>query len=129
MDDCIFCKIVAGEAPSYKIYEDDQFFGFLDIFPRVVGHSLLIPKDHHRWVYDVPNFGSYWEAAHRIARASMQALDPEFVSFITHGMEVPHAHIHILPRGEGESVFVPDTMKLTPEELEDTRVKIVTQLT
>lgn len=44
MYDCIFCKIVAGDAPSYKIYEDDQFFGFLDIFPRVVGHSLLIPK-------------------------------------------------------------------------------------
>ena len=128
MDDCIFCTIVKGESPSYTIYEDDQFFGFLDIFPRVVGHSLLIPKDHHRWVYDVPDFGAYWEVARRIAQASMEAMNPEFVSFITHGMEVPHAHIHILPRSKGENVFVPDTMKLTHEQLEDTRLQIAAKL-
>jgi diadenosine tetraphosphate (Ap4A) HIT family hydrolase len=79
-------------------------------------------------VYDVPNFGEYWEAANVVAAASIRALQPEFVSFITHGLEVAHAHIHILPRKPGESVFVPETMKLSNEELEETRSKIAAEL-
>jgi len=125
MSDCIFCQIAAGKAPAYKVYEDEQFYGILDIFPRVKGHCLLIPKDHHRWVYDVPDFGAYWEAARTVATACQKAFNPEFVSFITHGLEVPHAHIHIMPRQHGESVFVPPTMNVTKEELEDSRDKIL----
>lgn len=128
MDECIFCKIVAEELPCYRVYEDETFLGFLDIYPRVKGHSLLIPKDHHRWVYDVPNFGEYWSVAKRISEASIAAFEPEFVSFITHGLEVPHAHIHILPRQRGENVFVPDTIALAPEELETIRAKIVAHI-
>jgi histidine triad (HIT) family protein len=124
MSECIFCKIVAGDLPCYRVYEDENFLGFLDIYPRVKGHTLLIPKDHHRWVYDVPQFGEYWEAAKRISEATIAAFSPEFVSFITHGLEVAHAHIHILPRQSGESVFVPDTITLLPEELETIRAKI-----
>ena len=80
MSDCIFCKIVKGEITSYKIYEDELFFGFLDIYPRVKGHTLLIPKRHYRWVYDVPDFGGYWERAKIISDAMQKALKPEFVS-------------------------------------------------
>ncbi len=123
-ESCIFCKIVAGEMPCYRVYEDDQFLGFLDIFPRVVGHCLLIPKEHHRWVYDVPNFGGYWEAARAISDACMKAFEPEFVSFITHGLEVPHAHIHIMPRQSGGSVFVPPIMDMSKQELEDAKRRI-----
>jgi len=67
MDDCIFCKIVKGEIPAFKVYEDNDFLAFLDINPISVGHTLLIPKKHYRWVYDVPNFGEYWQVAQKIA--------------------------------------------------------------
>ncbi|GIW63472.1 MAG: HIT family protein [Patescibacteria group bacterium] len=113
MKNCIFCKIVQGEIPCYKIYEDDKFLAFLDINPRVEGHTLLIPKKHYRWVYDVPEFGEYWETAKKIALASKTALSAEFVSFATHGLEVAHAHIHILPRQKGEYEFLPNKKELS----------------
>jgi histidine triad (HIT) family protein len=98
MSDCIFCKIVAGELPCYKVYEDDKYLGFLDIHPLTLGNSLLIPKDHHRWVFNVPNFGEYFEIAKKIALASEIVLNTESVSLLTLGYEVPHAHIRIIPR-------------------------------
>ena len=122
--DCIFCKIVKKELPSYHVYEDDEFLGFLDIFPRVKGHTLLIPKKHYRWAYDVPNFGAYWEVALKITKAMQKAMKPEFITYVTHGLEVPHAHIHILPRTKGETSFVPDTKTFKKEEFEEVAKKI-----
>lgn len=98
MSDCIFCKIVAGELPCYKVYEDKKYLGFLDIHPLTKGNSLLIPKDHHRWVFDVPDFGEYFEAAKKISIVSQEVLKAESVSILTLGYEVPHAHIRIIPR-------------------------------
>ncbi|PIV07623.1 diadenosine tetraphosphate hydrolase [Candidatus Shapirobacteria bacterium CG_4_8_14_3_um_filter_35_11] len=98
MDDCIFCKIVKGDIPCYKVYEDDKYLGFLDIKPLNIGNSLLIPKDHHHWVYDVPNFGQYFEIAKKIALETKNIVNAEAVSFLTLGYEVPHAHIRIIPR-------------------------------
>ena len=124
MNTCIFCKIVKGEIPLYKIYEDDLFFAFLDIYPRVKGHTLLIPKKHYRWVYDIPDFGLYWQAALKMTRAMQKAMNPEFVTYVTHGLEVPHAHIHILPRVKGETSFVPDQKKFSKEEMKEVAEKI-----
>ncbi|MDD2482747.1 MAG: HIT domain-containing protein [Candidatus Shapirobacteria bacterium] len=105
MDDCIFCKIIKGEIPCHKIYEDDNFLAFLDINPVAVGHTLLIPKTHYRWVYDVSNFGNYWQVAQKIALAIKNSdLNPEYVSFLTMGNEVHHAHIHIIPRSTSDSI-------------------------
>ena len=105
MDDCIFCKIIAGEIPSYKIYEDDLFLAFLDINPTNPGHTLLIPKKHYRWVYDVPEFARYWQVAQKIALSiKKSSLNPDFVTFLTIGDEVHHAHIHIIPRYRNDSV-------------------------
>jgi len=98
MNDCIFCKIVKGDIPCYKVYEDDKYLGFLDIKPLNIGNSLLIPKDHHHWVYDVPNFGQYFEIAKKIALETKNIVNAEAVSFLTLGYEVPHAHIRIIPR-------------------------------
>jgi len=98
MDDCIFCKIIKGEIPSYKVYEDDEFLGFLDIRPLNPGNSLLIPKNHLRWVTDVPDFGCYFEVAKRIGLATQQVVKSDYTSFLTLGIEVPHAHIRIIPR-------------------------------
>ena len=117
MESCIFCRIAKGEIPSLKIYEDALFFGFLDIHPRVKGHTLLIPKKHYIWVYDVPEFEKYWGAALRITRAMQKTLSPKFVTYVTHGLEIPHAHIHILPRGN-ETEFVPSVKTFSADEME-----------
>ncbi len=102
MEDCIFCKIVAGEIPCFKTYEDDLFLGFLDIKPLNKGNSLLIPKKHYRWVNDVPEFGEYWEAARKLALKTAEIVQPESTSYLTLGYEVPHAHIRIIPRFEND---------------------------
>ena len=121
MDDCIFCKIVRGEIPCYKVYEDDKFLAFLDINPISTGHTLLIPKIHYRWVYDVPEFGEYWEIAKKIAlNIKNSSLTPEFISFLTVGNEVPHAHIHITPRTGLDNIapVLDNLPKLRPSEEE-----------
>lgn len=100
MKDCIFCQIVAGKSTSYKVYEDDLFYGLLDIFPASKGHVLLISKKHYDWVHDVPEFGRYWETALKIKKAIDKAFSPKWVQYLTHGI-LPHAHIHIIPRYEG----------------------------
>lgn len=94
---CIFCKIVAGEIPCRKLYESDDFLAFVDINPRSPGHSLVIPKDHYRWVWDVPNAGEYFEVAKKIALAQQKAFGTEAIWARVTGEEVPHAHIWVLP--------------------------------
>ncbi|MCR4326390.1 MAG: HIT domain-containing protein [Candidatus Roizmanbacteria bacterium] len=127
VSDCIFCKIVAHELPSHIIYEDADFLAFLDIYPTVQGHTLVIPKKHARWVYDVPNFGSYWEAVLKVTRAIQRSLQPTFVNYFTYG-EVPHAHIHILPRFDDITDVPPivprDQITVTQEELAELAARI-----
>jgi histidine triad (HIT) family protein len=98
MEDCIFCKIVKGEIPCYKVYEDADFIAFLDIRPLTKGNTLVIPKKHYRWVYDVPNFGEYWLVAKKVSLAAIKSLNAERITFLTLGLEVSHAHIRVIPR-------------------------------
>lgn len=98
MKDCIFCKIVKKEVPCFKVYEDQDFLGFLDIFPLNPGHTLLIPKKHFRWVNQVPNFSRYWEVAGKISQVLEKSLKADHSCFVTLGEEVTHGHIHIVPR-------------------------------
>jgi histidine triad (HIT) family protein len=98
MADCIFCKIVAREIPAYVVYEDDEFVAFLDIHPHSPGHTLVLPKKHYRYVWDVPNAGEYFEVAKKNAKAMQNifgAVDEVHSSIM--GDEVIHAHIHIYP--------------------------------
>ncbi len=99
-ENCIFCKIVAGTIPSHKVYEDADFLAFLDINPRSPGHTLVIPKSHYRWVWDVPNTGAYFEMAKKIALAQQKAFSTDMILCRVTGEEVPHAHIWILPDTE-----------------------------
>lgn len=131
MEDCIFCNIIGGSIPAHKVFENDHFLGFLDVYPKVKGHTLIIPKKHYRWVYDVPEFGAYWEAALSATKAIRRALKPEWVSYFTYG-SVPHAHIHILPRYEPMSSSTPDsemlphkTLSFSKEELSSLASKII----
>lgn len=130
MPDCIFCKIISGSIPSYKIFEDDRFLAFLDIMPVVPGHTLVVPKKHYRWVHDVVEFGAFWEVAQKVAKAQMAALGSPTVIFGTAGFQVPHAHIHVLPappKKTGE--FLPGIesakrITVTKEELQLTAQKL-----
>jgi len=132
MEDCIFCKIVRGEIPCYKVYEDTDFLGFLDIKPLNPGNSLLIPKQHYRWVYDVPNFGDYFEIAKKIALATIPIVQAEAVSFVTLGFEVPHAHIRIIPRfqndGHHHGIDTLAIVEQSPEDMKQISTKIFKQI-
>lgn len=123
MINCPFCQIVSADKPCYKLYEDDQFMAFLDTFPRVKGHSLVIPKKHYRWVYDLPNFADFWQVVLKLTRALISSLAPDFVTYVTHGLEIEHAHVHVIPRA-GQTEFVPSPIKLTDKEMEEIAEKI-----
>jgi histidine triad (HIT) family protein len=97
MDDCIFCKIVRKEIPAHVVYEDSKFIAFLDIHPHAVGHIQVIPKEHYRWVWDVPNIGEYFEIVQKIAKAESKAFNTEMILSKIYGEEIPHAHIWVYP--------------------------------
>ncbi|OGM11043.1 hypothetical protein A2Z22_04110 [Candidatus Woesebacteria bacterium RBG_16_34_12] len=98
MKDCIFCKIVSGDISSYKVYEDKDFLSFLDIRPLTKGNCLVIPKKHYSWTYDVPSFGKYFEVAKKVGLAAQKTFKSDWICFLTLGLEVPHAHIRVIPR-------------------------------
>jgi len=97
MKDCVFCRIVKGELPCYKIYEDERYLAFLDIAPFVAGHTLVIPKKHYRWVWDVPQMGEYFSLVGRLVNHYQKVLGDDFVATIIWGLDVAHAHVQILP--------------------------------
>ena len=97
MEDDIFCKIVKGKIPAYKVWEDDNFLAFLDIEPKSQGHTLVISKAHYRWIWEVPNFGEYFEKVRAVEEKIAGALKPEFVEMWVFGLDVSHAHVHLIP--------------------------------
>lgn len=97
MDKTIFQKIIDREVDAEIIYEDDRYIAILDMFPKSHGHTLLITKELYHWTYDVPYFGEYFEKAKEIGLHLKDKLDATYISFQTFGVDVPHAHIHIVP--------------------------------
>lgn len=94
---CIFCQIVEGQVPAYVVYEDKHFLGFLDIHPLAPGHVQVIPKNHHRFVWDVPNIGEYFEAVQKIAKALQKVFRKDLIRSQIYGEQVFHAHIWVWP--------------------------------
>lgn len=122
---CVFCQIVEKKIPCYKVYEDKQFLAFLDINPSSLGHTLVIPKKHFRWVYDVPNFGEYFEVAKKVALALKEATGVSSIRFLTLGEMVPHAHIHVVPQFDGPDVIKFERkMSFSPEKMTEIAEKI-----
>ena len=132
MEDCIFCKIAAGNVPSYTVYEDKNFKAFLDIHPVNKGHVLVIPKKHFRWVWDVPNIGKYYEIAGKIANAQRKAFGTEWVVSIVLGEAVPHAHIWLVPRftrdGHGPTLLFTKRKSFSKKEMVEIQEQIVSAL-
>ena len=114
MTDCVFCKIIAGQIPSYKVYEDDVVFAFLDIGPLVTGHTLVVPKAHHATVMETPPevLGAVNERIPKISRAVLAATGAKACHvLVNNGSEamqsVHHLHYHILPRTAGDGFHIP----------------------
>lgn len=128
MENCVFCKIVKGGIPAYKVYEDEKYLGFLDIKPLTPGHVLLVPKEHIRWTDDVKDFGGYFEVAKKVGMAQRKALGAFTVCYLTLGFAVPHAHIRIVPRYEndkhGETIRWELAHELSKEQMEDIADKL-----
>ena len=99
MQDSIFTKIIKGEIPSYKIYEDEKTYAFLDIHPNTPGHVLVVPKTQVEFLWDLEDedYQAVMITAKRIARHLRQVLQVPYVGVKVIGVDVPHAHVHILP--------------------------------
>lgn len=127
MENCIFCKIIKGEIPSAKVYEDDKVLAFLDINPVNYGHTLIIPKEHYQMMYDVPDeLISYsFVKAKELMVKIKDALEADYVSVSVVGLDVPHFHIHLIPRyyNDGLAGFWP-TKKYREGEMETTLEKL-----
>lgn len=103
--DCIFCKIASGEIPADKVYENKDFLVFLDIKPVSYGHTLIIPKKHSVWMQEADDetISNIFVLAKKMMLALKQGLPCDYVQLSVVGNEVPHFHIHLIPRHEGDN--------------------------
>lgn len=123
----IFTKIVKGEIPCNKIAEDENFLAFLDIFPLAKGHVLVIPKKETDYIFDIedPEYKDFWLFAKKVAKAVNKAIPCERVGMAVIGLEVPHAHIHLIPLQSVEDInFSKPKLKLESSEFEEIAAKI-----
>lgn len=111
MEDSIFTRIIRGEIPCHKIYEDDKTFAFLDIHPKTVGHTLVVPKVQVEFVWDLED-GDYQALMRTVKKVAQQihaVMGKPFVGELIVGIDVPHAHVHVYPFTTAEeSRFIPD---------------------
>ena len=115
----IFTRIVRGEIPSYKVAEDERFFAFLDINPLTKGHTLVVPKQETDYLFDLDDrtLADMIVFAKRIARKLKEKIECKRVAVVVLGLEVPHAHIHLIPIQDEKDVdFHKAKLKLSPEE-------------
>ena len=123
----IFSKIIKGDIPSYKVAEDDNFYAFLDINPVTKGHTLVVPKKEIDYIFDQTDadLAAHTLFAKRVAAAIKKAIPCKRVGVAVMGLEVPHAHIHLIPLNEeGDMDFRKEHLKLSADEMQDICAKI-----
>lgn len=125
MDDCVFCKIIAGTIPSIKVYENDKIFAFLDIMPVNPGHTLVVPRAHHVDLLETPDdvLSDMITRTKKIAAAVMKAVKADGFNLGVNtkpaaGQAVFHTHLHIIPRFAGDGLKPWPHKKLAPEEMQ-----------
>ncbi|ANU12482.1 histidine triad nucleotide-binding protein [Planococcus halocryophilus Or1] len=139
MTNCIFCKIIAGEIPSVKIYEDEHVFAFMDIMPLSKGHTLLIPKTHREFVYDMTpeEAGNLFAVAPKIAKAINETFQPEGMNLLNNngakaGQSVFHFHLHFIPRYDQTDGFgakwITKEKEFTSERIQELAESVKTKL-
>jgi len=123
----IFSKIISGEIPSYKIAEDDNYYAFLDIFPLVKGHVLVIPKKEVDYIFDLKDdlLAGLHVFASKIAKGIEKTIVCKRIGVVVLGLEVPHAHIHLIPlQSERDIDFSRPKLKFTEEEFKEIAANI-----
>ncbi len=127
----IFTRIINGEIPSYKIAEDENYFAFLDIFPLAKGHVLVVPKKETDYIFDLDDttLGGLMVFGKKVAKAIDKAVPCTRVGVAVVGLEVPHAHVHLIPLNSIDDInFSGPKLKLEKEELEKIAEAIRAQL-
>ncbi len=127
----IFSRIIAGEIPCYKIAENEQFFAFLDINPISKGHTLIVPKIEEDYIFNLDDttIAAMMIFAKKVAAALIKTIDCKRIGITVIGLEVPHAHIHLIPINEENDMnFQRQKLKMTAEEMKETATAIVLQL-
>ena len=135
-DNCLFCRIVSGEVPAVRVYEDINSIAFLDHRPLFPGHTLLVPREHHETLTDLPaeQVGPLFQNAQLLARAGESAMEAEgtFVAMNNRvSQSVPHLHVHVVPRRRKDGLkgfFWPRTKYKTQEEMEVVQGKIMEKI-
>ena len=122
----IFSKIISGEIPSYKVFEDDYCFSFLDINPNTKGHVLCVPKKQIDKIFDLSEleYNRLMIFSRKVARAMRKAIPCKRVGMMVIGLEVPHAHVHLIPINVIEDVSFKKKVKLTDQEFKKLAKKI-----
>ncbi|SDZ91215.1 histidine triad (HIT) family protein [Porphyromonadaceae bacterium KH3R12] len=123
----IFSKIIVGEIPSYKIAEDDRFYAFLDIRPMSKGHTLVVPKQEIDYLFDLDDslLSDMAVFAKKVTKAIEKAIPCKRVGMMVIGLEVPHAHIHLIPiQKEGDMSLANPKLQLLPQEFEEIAERI-----
>jgi len=124
----IFTKIINGEIPAYKIAEDENFIAFLDAMPLVKGHTLVIPKKETDLIFDLESevYKNLWAFAQKVAKQVKNAIPCVRVGVAVVGLEVPHAHIHLIPLNKVEDMnFKNERLKLSSEEYTEIQNSII----
>lgn len=123
----LFSKIIAGEIPSYKVAENGYAFAFLDIFPLVKGHTLVVPKIEIDRLFDLPepHYTELWKFAKEVSRGLKSTFPCDRVGSSVIGLEVPHAHIHLMPINSMDDMnFARPKLELSPEEFREITASI-----
>ena len=116
----IFTKIIQGEIPSYKVAEDENFYAFLDINPLSKGHTLVVPKLEVDYIFDLEDdyLGALHVFSKKVSKAISNTISCKRVGVVVYGLDVPHAHIHLIPLIEGGEInFSREKVKLSPTEM------------
>ena len=123
----IFTKIVRKEIPSYKVHENDRFYAFLDINPLKKGHTLVIPKNEIDYIFDLESdeYQNLWRFAMIVANGMKKVINCKRISIVVMGLEVPHAHIHLIPLDNMNDInFNQPKLNLSSEEMQQIADKI-----
>ncbi len=123
----IFSKIISDEIPAYKILENENFLAFLDIFPLAKGHVLVIPKKEIDYLFNISSdeYGELWKFAQQVAKAMDKVIDCKRIGVAVIGLEVPHAHIHLVPLNNVSDInFERPKLSFSEEEMNEVAKKI-----
>ncbi len=120
--DCVFCKIIAGEIPAHKVYEDEYTYAFLDIVPIREGHTLVIPKKHYDYSENMPDddFAAMMLVVNKLKKNYKSTFNVPQVGFFVSGWDVPHTHVHVVPMKDSKDITSKPLLDKTAPKFTDT---------